>query len=113
MKFSPKLTLVTAALGLCVAAATVSAQDMPMTPAPATSSAGHMGKGMMHDKMGNRKMNRSMHKMPATVTSVDAKTGIVDVTAAGMALKVHFPPASVATLKAGDKIILHMGYSMP
>jgi hydrogenase maturation factor len=49
--------------------------------------------------------------MPATVSSVDSKTGIVEVDSAGMSLRVHFPPASVANLKAGDKITLHMGYS--
>jgi hypothetical protein len=53
----------------------------------------------------------SMHTMPATVSSVDAKTGIVEVNSGGMSLKVHFPPASVADLKAGDKITLHMGFS--
>lgn len=54
-----------------------------------------------------------MHKMPATVTAVNAKTGVVEVTAGGMALKVHFPPDSMSTLKAGDKITLHMGYDKP
>ncbi|HEY6893095.1 MAG TPA: hypothetical protein VI258_02930 [Rhodanobacteraceae bacterium] len=68
-----------------------------------------MGKMEMHKmEMGNMP---SMHTMPATVSSVDAKTGIVEVDSAGMALKVHFPPASVADLKAGDKITLHMGFS--
>ena len=42
---------------------------------------------------------------------VDTKTGIVDVTAGGMSLKVHFPPKSVADLKSGDQITLHMGFS--
>jgi hypothetical protein len=75
---------------------------------------GHMANGaMQHNKMMRHDKNGSMHKMPATVTSVDAKTGIVDVTTAGMALKVHFPPASIANLKSGDKITLHMGYSNP
>jgi|GEM_PF-615012 len=52
-----------------------------------------------------------MHNMPATVTHADPKTGMVDVTAEGMALRVHFPPASMVNLKAGDKIGLYMGYS--
>jgi len=29
----------------------------------------------------------------------------------GMALRVHFPPDSMANLKAGDKIGLYMAYS--
>jgi hypothetical protein len=52
-----------------------------------------------------------MHAMPATVTSVDTTTGIVEVSSESMSLRVHFPPASVADLKAGDKITLHMGYT--
>jgi hypothetical protein len=55
--------------------------------------------------------NSSMHKMPASVTSVDASTGMVGVEAGGMALTVHFPPSSMANLKVGDKITLHMGYT--
>lgn len=52
-----------------------------------------------------------MHTMAATVTHADPKTGIVDVMTEGMALRVHFPPASMVNLKAGDKIGLYMGYS--
>ncbi|RUL66431.1 hypothetical protein EKH79_04340 [Dyella dinghuensis] len=52
-----------------------------------------------------------MHTMPATVTHTDPQTGIVDVMASGMALRVHFPPDSMANLKAGDKIGLYMAYS--
>ncbi|WP_426702650.1 hypothetical protein ACPPVV_06520 [Rhodanobacter sp. Col0626] len=109
--FSPKIVVATAAFGLCLAVGAVSAQDTgSMAPAPASSSMGHMGKDSMHHKM-RHDNNGSMHKMPATVTSVDTTTGIVAVNTAGMSLRVHFPPASVADLKAGDKITLHMGYS--
>ncbi|HZY32718.1 MAG TPA: hypothetical protein VFE75_03055 [Rhodanobacter sp.] len=109
MTFSPKIIVSTAAFGLCLAFGTVSAQDSGgMAPAAASSSMGHT-EGM-HHKM-HRDKNGSMHMMPATVSSVDSKTGIVEVDSAGMSLRVHFPPASVANLKAGDKITLHMGYS--
>jgi hypothetical protein len=112
MMFSLKSIVAAVAFGLCLAATAVSAQDTGgMAPAPATSSMGHMGSGM-HGKM-HHKMNGSMHKMPATVTSVDTSTGVVEVTAEGMALKVHFPAASVANLKTGDNITLHMGFSKP
>lgn len=111
MMFSPKIIVATAAFGLCLAVSAVSAQDTgSMAPAPASSSMGHMNHGSMHHKMG-RAGNGSMHKMPATVTSVDTTTGIVEVNTAGMSLRVHFPPASVADLKSGDKITLRMGYS--
>ncbi|AGG88438.1 MULTISPECIES: hypothetical protein [Rhodanobacter] len=110
MTFSPKIIVSTATLGLCLAFGTASAQDSgSMAPAPASSSMGQMGG--MHHKMMRHNKNGSMHMMPATVSSVDSKTGIVEVSSAGMSLRVHFPPASVANLKAGDKITLHMGYT--
>lgn len=107
--------MATAAFGLFVAASTTMAQETSMAPAAASSSMSHMDKGMMHEKMHHKGMdhkgNGSMHRMPATVTSVDKATGIVEVTSAGMPLRVHFPPPAVANLKAGDKITLHLGYS--
>lgn len=108
MTFSPKTILATVAFGLGLAVTAVSAQNAGgMMPASSASSMGRMHRGpmMMH------KMNNSMHMMPATVTSVDTTTGIVEVNSAGMSLRLHFPPASVADLKAGDKITLHMGYT--
>ena len=111
MSFSMKAIAASIALGLCMAVTAVYAQDSgAMTPAPSFSSMGSMHSGRMHNKM-MHKMNDSMHKMPATVTSVDAATGVVGVNAAGMALTVHFPPTSMANLQVGDKITLHMGYT--
>jgi len=113
MSFSPKIIVASIALGLCMAVTSVYAQDSgAMTPASSSSSMGSMHSGKMHHKM-MHKMNGSMHKMPATVTSVDAATGKVGVEAGGMALTVHFPPKSMADLKVGDKITLHLGFSMP
>jgi hypothetical protein len=113
MSFSPKIIAASMALGVCMAATAVYAQDSgAMAPASASSSMGSMHGGRMHDKM-MRSMNGSMHKMPATVTSVDAATGMVGVDAEGMALSVHFPPKSMASLQVGDKITLHMGFSKP
>ncbi|MBS0470968.1 MAG: hypothetical protein JSR60_07845 [Proteobacteria bacterium] len=63
--------------------------------------------GMKMDNM------MGMHDMTATVTSVDSKTGVVDVTASGMALKVHFPPVSLANVKAGDSITIHLAFTKP
>lgn len=116
MKFSSKLVVATAALGLSLAATGAVAQSA-MAPAPAGSSMSPMGKDMMHNKkhdnmmMNNKMAPGSMHMMPATVSAVDTKTGMVDVTTDGMSLHVHFPPKSVANLKVGDKITLHMGFS--
>lgn len=85
---------------------------------PTGSATGMDKMGAMHSDM--KGMHKSMHKsvmgmhtMPATVTEADTTTGVVDVMTAGMALKVHFPPKAMASLKAGDKITLHMGYSKP
>lgn len=115
MSFSPKIIAATMALGLSMAVTAVYAQDSgAMAPASSSSSMGSMhksGTGMMHNKM--HKMNGSMHMMPVTVKSVDAATGMVGVDAEGMALTVHFPPKSMASLQVGDKIMLHMGFSKP
>jgi hypothetical protein len=66
--------------------------------------------GMPGMKMDNM---MGMHDMAATVTAVDSKTGLVDVKAGGMALKVHFPPAALANVKAGDSITLHLAFTKP
>jgi cytochrome c556 len=81
----------------------------------ASSSSTHSMGSMsgMHGNMSGMHHVQGMHKMPATVSSVDTKTGLVEADAEGMSLKVHFPPAAVADLKAGDKITLHMGYTKP
>lgn len=98
------LTLALALSGVAVA------QDS--TPTNGMDKMGSMG--AMHSNMKGMHGNMSgMRMMPATVTAADANTGVVDVTTEGMALKVHFPPAAMANLKAGDEITLHMGFSKP
>jgi hypothetical protein len=100
-------------LALALALASVgalAAQDSP--PKQDAMDAMH-GQAGMQGMKGMHANMQGMHMMPATVSAVDTKTGVVDVTAGGMALKVHFPPASVANLKAGDQITLHMGFSKP
>ncbi|SEJ01143.1 hypothetical protein [Frateuria terrea] len=80
---------------------------------PDTMGSMHSGHGNMDRMMGMHKNVMGMHAMPATVDSVDQKTGLVGVTSEGMSLKVHFPPSALANLKAGDKITVHMGFSKP
>lgn len=90
------------------------AQDTTPTGSPQNmDKMGTMHSDMkgMHENMHKKMMG--MHMMPATVTAADTTTGVVDVTTEGMALKVHFPPKAMASLKAGDKITLHMGFSKP
>jgi hypothetical protein len=50
------------------------------------------------------------HMMPVTITAIDIKTGLVDVTAGTMPLKLHFPPPSLAGVKVGDKISVHLAF---
>ena len=121
MKISHKpllLMLGSLALVLAVSGAAVAQSSMPAKDASGMDKMGAMHSG--HDSMKGMKGMKGMHghmmgmhMMPATVTEVDTHTGMVEANAEGMALKVHFPPASVATLKAGDKITLHLGYSKP
>ncbi len=109
MKILPKSLLsVFSSLALALALSGVAvAQD-------STPTSGMDKMGAMHSDMKGMHGNMmGMHKMPATVTAADASTGVVDVTAEGMALKVHFPPSAMASLKAGDKITLHLGFSKP
>jgi hypothetical protein len=91
--------------------AIATAQDQPPPGAAAGTGQGvgaHMTPAIRSNDMVNM---HGMHTMAATVTDTDPKSGIVDVMAEGMALRVQFPPASMVDLKAGDKIGLYMGYS--
>lgn len=72
-----------------------------------------MGMGMqgncMHGAQGD--CMHGMHQMSATVDAVDHASGLVDVTAGGMKLKLHYPPASLEGVNAGDTITLHLGFT--
>ena len=84
------------------------AQGAPQAAAqdrPDPAMSGQM-KGM-HDMKGMD----NMHTMAAKVDAIDHKTGLVDVTSSGMKLKLHFPPASLANVNAGDTITLHLGFT--
>jgi hypothetical protein len=85
---------------ILLAASSVSAHDSSSMP-------GMNMPGMRMDNM------MGMHDMAATVNAVDAKTGLVDVTAGGLALKLHFPPASLVNVKMGDSITVHLAFTKP
>ena len=53
---------------------------------------------------------QGQHMMPVTVIAIDGKTGLVDATAGSMALKLHFPTPSLAGVKPGDKIMVHLAF---
>lgn len=95
------------AAGLAVAQVDSPPKSSTTSATPETQHAQHatpMAKSDMSSMMG-------MHEMPATVISVDHKTGLVEVESENMKLKVHFPSTAIADLKKGDKISLHLGYS--
>jgi Cu/Ag efflux protein CusF len=80
-------------------------------PAMAQGMAGMHDMAHMNDKMGASKDN--MHLMPGSVIKADPKTGLLDVNSHGHALRLHFPPASLAGIKPGDKVTLHLGFTRP
>lgn len=116
-KRKPMTSLLAVLLFTLASGGAAMAQSTTPTDSADSMSAMHSGQNdtssMHKSMMGMHKNMMGMHMMPATVNSVDTKTGQVDVTAEGMMLKVHFPASAVANLKAGDKITLHMGYSKP
>jgi hypothetical protein len=85
----------------------------PQAPAPQaqTPRAQPQG-GMMQGMRGMQNMGpmQGQHMMPATITAIDGKTGLVDVTAGSLALKLHFPPPALAGVKVGDKISVHLAF---
>lgn len=97
---------------LLACAGSVNAQQDEAPPGSMPSAGQAPGMHMTHPVKTDNMVNmHGMHTMPATVTNADPKTGIVDVMTEGMALRVHFPSASMVNLKTGDKIGLYMGYS--
>ena len=110
---APSIRFPACLLGMALAGGMTmaAAQDQPAPgskSAEGQDAAAQMSHGIRNDDLINM---HGMHTMAATVVHADAKTGLVDVMAEGMALRVHFPPAAMASLKAGDKIGLYMGYS--
>lgn len=84
----------------------------PIALLSAAAIAQSQGTGHAHDMAMCKEMQgmTGMHQMPGKVKAVDTKTGVVDVDAGGMALKLHFPANAVANMKAGDSINVHMGF---
>jgi hypothetical protein len=114
MKSSMMSSFIAAGFIAALAATSALAQggyggEAPSRPANGQSDqGGQMEGGRMQRNMPNL---MGMHKMPAKVTSIDKQTGIVKVNAEGMDLTVHFPPESLANVKQGDTITLHLAFS--
>jgi hypothetical protein len=54
---------------------------------------------------------RGEHSMSGKITKIDHSNGRVTVKTGEGNLDVHFPPQSIANLKKGDEITVHLGYS--
>lgn len=49
------------------------------------------------------------HDMKGLVTAVDHRTGLVELTAGSMELRLHFPPPAVQKLNEGDTLFVRLG----
>ena len=54
---------------------------------------------------------RGMHSQKVTVVSIDSETGVVRLKADNMPLVVQFPPSSLAGIKPGETLDLHLGFT--
>jgi len=54
---------------------------------------------------------RGMHSKKATVVAIDTETGVMRLNADGLPLVVQFPPSSLAGIKPGETINLHLGFT--
>ena len=81
-------------------------------PQQGPTPGGMMMRGNMPGMMQGMQMGPMLgqHTIPVTVTAIDAKTGLVDVTTGSQAFKLPFPPSALTGVKAGDKITVHIGF---
>lgn len=81
-------------------------------PQQGPTPGGMMMRGNMQGMMQGMQMGPMLgqHTIPVTVTAIDAKTGLVDVTTGSQAFKLPFPPSALTGVKAGDKITVHIGF---
>lgn len=87
-------------------------RKLPLLAGVAAMSLGALGTAWAGDSMAaQQSTTMGQHSMPATVTSVNHKTGLIHVKSDGMKMIVHFPPSTVTKVKDGDKILLHLGYT--
>jgi hypothetical protein len=78
---------------------------LAMTAGPAFSQNQNMGSmpGMNMSDMNMQNMN-GMHMMSATVTAIDNATGLTDVDAGGMKLRVHFQTLRTTTIMLSRRL---------
>lgn len=54
---------------------------------------------------------RGMHTTKAEVIAIDSNTGLVRLRANGQPLVLQFPPSSLAGIKPGETITVHLGFT--
>jgi len=89
--------IVAAMAATCVLAGQGLAQS-PAKPQPSASPAKAAAETM-----------KGQHSMDGEVTKVDAKKGWVDVKTPEGRMKLHFPPAALASVKKGDRVTVEIG----
>jgi hypothetical protein len=90
--------IVAAMAATCVLTGQGLAQS-PAKPEPSASPA----------KAGTADSMKGQHSMEGEVTKVDAKKGWVDVKTPEGRMKLHFPPAALASVKKGDRVTVEIG----
>jgi hypothetical protein len=86
---SSRIALCVSALGSVLLMSPVSAQSPAPTPKATTAPAGS-------------------HVVQGEVTKVDAKKGWIDVKTPDGRMKLHFPPAALEGVKAGDGVSIEV-----
>lgn len=87
--------------GLAAATAFLAAATFPaLAIEPQERPAGAPATGMEK----SAKAANAQQRVSGTVTEIDQSKGLVTLSSADGALKLHFPPQSIAELKKGDKI---------
>lgn len=65
-----------------------------------------------HAEMAPAKGKQSgMHSITGKVEDLDTETGMVELKTAEGPLKLHFPPKSLAQIKKGDELQIHLGFT--
>lgn len=117
-----KTTIVSMALSTlaCAAILTPASADMSTNPsvqnrAAATKGSPAGGDSSM-DKEGHeghmaKHGAKGMHSMKGTVEDLDTQTGSLTLKTAEGELKLHFPPKSLAQVKKGDELQVHLSFS--
>ncbi len=72
---------------------------------------GHSDTRAWHDKGMGHTMMMGKHAMSGTIETIDQKTGWLKVKTGEGSLNVHFPPAAIKDLKAGDEITVHLSFT--